>query len=185
MDQRLEPFRRRNGSYLQLTSYRKDGRPVTTPVWCLVDNDRILMRTDSTSFKVKRMSRNPAVAIAPCNVRGDIKVEPIPARARELPGEAGRAIVKGYLRKYPIGYTWEVVVLRPLYALTSRFGIGKERGEPMFYELVPDDSPRPAEAPVGQDQGLLAVLGPLAIGAATGDPVWSDVALGLARLAGA
>jgi len=77
-----------------------------------------------------------------------------------------------------------VVVLRPLYALTSRVGIGKERGEPVFYELVPDDSPRLSEAPVGEDWRALTALGPLTAGAA-GDPVWGEVAAGLARLAGA
>ena len=57
-DDLLEPFRGRR-SYLSLTTYRRDGSAVTTPVWCVVDDDRVLMRTDSESYKVQAAPAQP------------------------------------------------------------------------------------------------------------------------------
>ena len=74
---------------MSLTSFRKDGSEVATTVWFALHDGRLLMRTDSTSFKVKRMRRNPSVTVAPCNARGQVKGEPIPGRAVELGPEDG------------------------------------------------------------------------------------------------
>ena len=56
--------------YVQLTTFRKDGTPVSSPLWAALDGDKLLMWTVTDSWKVKRLRRNPAVVIQACDVRG-------------------------------------------------------------------------------------------------------------------
>jgi len=60
-------------SYVSFTSYRKDGTPVSTPVWIAPDGDDLYFFSDTGAFKVKRVRNNPAVTLQPCDVRGRIK----------------------------------------------------------------------------------------------------------------
>src|SRR5262249_19908283 len=59
--------------YVSLTTYRKDGTPVATPVWHVVDNGRLYVWTEAGSWKVKRLRRDPRVKVVVCDVRGRIK----------------------------------------------------------------------------------------------------------------
>jgi PPOX class probable F420-dependent enzyme len=60
-------------SYVSFTSYRKDGTPVSTPVWIAPDGDDLYFFSDTGAFKVKRIRNNPAVSLQPCDVRGRVK----------------------------------------------------------------------------------------------------------------
>lgn len=86
--------------YVLLTTFRKDGTPVATPLWAAADGDRLLMWTVTDSWKVKRIRRNPRVTIAPCDARGNPKGEAVEATAEilDLPGSdrARDAIAKRY-----------------------------------------------------------------------------------------
>jgi uncharacterized protein len=66
------------GKYLSLTSYRRDGTGIATPVWFVIDDRRLLVMTDPDSFKVKRIRRNPDVTIAPCTATGQLRGDPVP-----------------------------------------------------------------------------------------------------------
>lgn len=60
-------------SYVSLTTYKKDGTPVATPVWFVIDDNRDLyIRTLSDAWKVKRIRNNPHVTLTPCTVRGKL-----------------------------------------------------------------------------------------------------------------
>jgi len=59
----LEPFVRQRA--VLLTTYRRDGRPVGTPVSIAVDEDRAFFRTWDTTGKFKRIRNNPEVEVAP------------------------------------------------------------------------------------------------------------------------
>jgi len=59
--------------YVSLTTYRKDGTPVATPVWHVVDNGLLYVWTESASWKVKRLRNDPRVKVVVCDVRGRIK----------------------------------------------------------------------------------------------------------------
>jgi PPOX class probable F420-dependent enzyme len=86
----LEPFIRQRTALL--TTYRRDGTPVGTPVSVAVDNDRAFVRTYDRAWKVKRLRNNPLVEIAPSTVLGRATGPAIPARARLLDDdEAGQA----------------------------------------------------------------------------------------------
>ena len=60
-------------SYVSFTSYRKNGSPVSTPVWIAPDGDDLYFFSDTDAFKVKRIRNNPAVTLQPCDVRGRVK----------------------------------------------------------------------------------------------------------------
>jgi len=69
-----------------LTTYRRDGTPVGTPVNIVVAGDRAFVRTFDTAWKLKRIRNNPTVGIAPSTVRGKPTGPTIGARARVLDG---------------------------------------------------------------------------------------------------
>ena len=57
-------------TYLSLTTFRRDGRPVATPVWFALDGDSILIWTGANAGKAKRIRNNPNVMVAACDFKG-------------------------------------------------------------------------------------------------------------------
>ncbi len=57
--------------YLSLTTFRRDGTPVSTPVWLARDDDRLCVITEAESGKAKRLRHTARVELAPCTARGD------------------------------------------------------------------------------------------------------------------
>ncbi|MER8030061.1 PPOX class F420-dependent oxidoreductase [Streptomyces bauhiniae] len=70
-----------SGKYLLVTSYRKDGSPVATPVWVVPDGDALGVWTAADSYKVKRIRRRADVLVGPCDMRGRSTGAPHPAHA--------------------------------------------------------------------------------------------------------
>jgi PPOX class probable F420-dependent enzyme len=88
---RLEELARHK--YINLQTFRKNGQPVGTPVWFMIDNNLIYVVTSADTGKVKRLRNNPAVRIAPSGFRGEPKGEWIDGKARFAEStEAERAI---------------------------------------------------------------------------------------------
>lgn len=56
--------------YVLLTTYRRTGDPVATPIWVAGDNGELVVWTERHSGKVKRVRRDPAVRIQACDLRG-------------------------------------------------------------------------------------------------------------------
>lgn len=65
-----------------LTTYRRDGMPVGTPVNIVVDGNRAFVRTYDTAWKLKRIRNNPRVKVAPSTFRGQPTGPAVDARAR-------------------------------------------------------------------------------------------------------
>jgi uncharacterized protein len=85
-----------------LTSYRRDGTPVATPVSLAVDGDRGFVRSPGTAWKVKRIRRDPRVEIAPCTPRGRPTGPALPALARRLDGDEARRAARALRRRHPV-----------------------------------------------------------------------------------
>jgi uncharacterized protein len=85
-----------------LTTYRRDGTPVGTPVNIVVDGDRAFVRTFDTAWKLKRIRNNPTVEIAPSTARGKPTGPAIGARARVLGGTEADHASRALNEKYPI-----------------------------------------------------------------------------------
>lgn len=74
----------RGHKYCLLTSYRKTGSAVSTPVWFGADGDTIYIRSGPDDGKIKRIRRNCEVLIAPCTARGRPTGRPMRGSARVL-----------------------------------------------------------------------------------------------------
>jgi uncharacterized protein len=72
------------GRYLSITSFKRDGTGIATPVWFVSDGRRLFALTDLHSAKVRRIRRHPHVLIASCRADGKLRSEPVPARADVL-----------------------------------------------------------------------------------------------------
>lgn len=60
-------------TYLSLTTFRKDGTPVATPVWASQEGDRLYVWTETEAGKIKRIRNNGSVLLAPCDSRGGLQ----------------------------------------------------------------------------------------------------------------
>jgi PPOX class probable F420-dependent enzyme len=70
-----------SGKYLLVTTHRKDGRTVPTPVWVVREGDALVTTTVADSGKVKRIRNRADVLVAPCDIRGNRTGEDVLARA--------------------------------------------------------------------------------------------------------
>ena len=68
-------------TYLSLTTFRKDGTPVATPVWASQEGDRLYVWTEAEAGKIKRLRNNSAVLLAPCDSRGGLQGAQVEGRA--------------------------------------------------------------------------------------------------------
>ena len=90
------------GKYLLLTTFRKDGTPVPTPVWVARDGDRLVVWSAADSGKVKRIRRDARVDLAPCDIGGKPTGPAVAGTARLL-DEAGSADAKRLIvRRFPL-----------------------------------------------------------------------------------
>jgi PPOX class probable F420-dependent enzyme len=55
---------------MTLTTFRKNGQTVTTPVWFAADGNRLVVMTGSSTGKVKRLRSNPKVHVARSSANG-------------------------------------------------------------------------------------------------------------------
>lgn len=72
--------------YLNLESFRKNGTGIRTPLWFAQDGETIFVYTTADSGKAKRIRRDVAVNIAPCDMRGNLSGAWIAARATPVTG---------------------------------------------------------------------------------------------------
>lgn len=85
--------------YISLTTFKRDGSTVSTPVWVVSDDGRrLLVWTGAGTWKVKRISRDPRVTVAASDGRGRPLGEAVEGVARLL-GPDAAAIVEPLLRK--------------------------------------------------------------------------------------
>lgn len=101
------------GRYLSVTSFKRDGTGVATPVWFVSDGRRLFALTDLHSPKVRRMRRNPRVLIASCRVDGKLHREPVPASVEVLTaGPDLEHVRKLLIERYKISYRLVMLVYR-------------------------------------------------------------------------
>ncbi|MFC7535282.1 PPOX class F420-dependent oxidoreductase [Actinoplanes sp. GCM10030250] len=68
--------------YVLLTTFRRDGRAVATPLWVVPDGAGLAFWTVAGSGKLKRIRNSGRVTVAPCDMRGTPSGEAIEATAR-------------------------------------------------------------------------------------------------------
>jgi PPOX class probable F420-dependent enzyme len=86
--------------YISLTTFRKTGTPVATPVWFGEEDGKLYVMTLSKMGKTKRIRNNSQVKVAPCTMRGKVTGPEFAAVARLLPPEDFKRARKPIDRKY-------------------------------------------------------------------------------------
>jgi hypothetical protein len=88
--------------YVSLTTYRKDGTAVATPVWAVADGGDLLVVSEAQAGKVKRIRRDSRVQVTACDIRGRVApgAPTAAATARLLDEEGTQAARKLLARKY-------------------------------------------------------------------------------------
>jgi uncharacterized protein len=104
------------GKYLSLTTYRRDGTPVSTPVWFVEEEGRLFVTTAADSYKAKRLRRNPAAMVAPCTARGLPKGDAIPVQVEFLPPDAHARVDWLMAEKYRL----DRILILPIYRLVMK-----------------------------------------------------------------
>ena len=109
--------------YVLLTTFRKNGVPVASPVWIVaLANGVAGFTTDEVSGKVKRIRNNPKITLQPCSVKGMPKVGSavVDATGEVLLGGDAQPIRDGVNRKYSlvtklfvVGEVWRKVRRKP------------------------------------------------------------------------
>ena len=86
--------------YICLTTFRKSGVGVATPVWFAERDDKIYVKTRIESGKSKRIRNNPNVKVAASTIRGKVIGPEFRGRARILSPEQSGSAKEAINRKY-------------------------------------------------------------------------------------
>jgi hypothetical protein len=117
--------------HISLTTFKRDGTPVSTPVWVVSDDGgRLLIWSAADTWKVKRIRRDPQVRVAGCDFNGNIHGEVVEGTARLLPASDGPLVDRLLKKKYP--------TKRPLDTLNAilRFVRRRPKGASAYIEVV-------------------------------------------------
>lgn len=94
-----------NERYMLLTTFRRDGSPVATPVWVVqLEGGQVGFATSSQSGKAKRLARTSRVTVQASDVRGRVKpgTSPLEATAQIVRGAEYATIIEKVRAKYGI-----------------------------------------------------------------------------------
>src|SRR4051812_25499371 len=110
--------------YVSLTTFRRTGAPVSTPVWAAPDGADLLVWTRTDSGKIKRLRHTARVTVAPCDFRGNTKGDAVDGVAEliehaDWPG-ALTALRRAYGLRFQLGYLTSRVVQRLSRRATDR-----------------------------------------------------------------
>ena len=98
MENHLDQFL--DQKYINLETYKKDGTPIRTPVWFVIDDDLIYVITRDGTGKVKRLGNNQDVQIVSCSFKGEPKNDWVKAKAQKITGEKADIAIKLRKKKY-------------------------------------------------------------------------------------
>ena len=109
------------GKYLSLTTFKRDGTGVATPVWFVAEAGTILVVTGAESHKVRRIHHNPAVTVAECTASGRLRSSPVPAHAQILPYHQAPRARQLMAREYWL----DRIVILPVYRAVQAIRHGR------------------------------------------------------------
>jgi PPOX class probable F420-dependent enzyme len=92
----------REAKTIMLTTFKRDGTPIGTPVSIAFDGDRAFFRSYDKAWKTRRLRRNPQVEVAPSTLRGRPVGPSVTAHATLLDGEQADVAARALARRHPI-----------------------------------------------------------------------------------
>lgn len=97
--------------FYALTTFRRDGTPVSTPMWLAPAHGRYYAYTPGRSWKVRRLRHTSAVQIAPSDFHGTPRGPWRQGQARILPPDRLRIARRAMRRTYGFKFLFFVVVM--------------------------------------------------------------------------
>ena len=91
--------------FISLTTFRKNGKAVVTPVRFGVENGKVYVSTGTKSGKVRRIRINPKVQVAPCTIRGKVVGPVVEGTARILSADE-RILAESALKRVVPSWRW-------------------------------------------------------------------------------
>jgi uncharacterized protein len=98
--------------YISLTTFRKSGAAVPTPVWFAEGGSKLYVMTSDTTGKFKRIRNNSQVKVAKCTIRGRVTGPEFTGTARILPaadGERVRSLIRAKYWLARVPFLWRNV----------------------------------------------------------------------------
>jgi PPOX class probable F420-dependent enzyme len=92
--------------FIALTTYRKNGTPVMTPVWFVQQGSKLFVWTAADSGKAKRLKNNACVRLGPSNHSGKLLGDMQEGSARFVAEAEFAALEKAFKAKYG----WQVLL---------------------------------------------------------------------------
>jgi uncharacterized protein len=92
----------RSAKTILLTTYKRDGTPVATPVSIAFAGDRAFFRSYDKAWKTKRLRNNPQVEVAASTLRGTPTGPPVHAQATLLNGAQARTAAQALTRRHRV-----------------------------------------------------------------------------------
>ena len=86
-----------------LTTFRRNGTPVSTPVWAAYAGGRLYVRSERSAGKLKRLRNDVRVLVAPCTVRGKPLGAPFEAHAKVLAQAEEPRAERALAQRYGLG----------------------------------------------------------------------------------
>ena len=124
------------GKYLSVTSFKRDGTGVATPVWFVADNGNLLIETERDSFKARRIRRNSSVLIAACTASGRLRGEQVTAEASFLPESEREHVEQLMAHKYRVDRMLILPVYRAIQRLRGK-SLAQDQSKPVVLSITP------------------------------------------------
>jgi PPOX class probable F420-dependent enzyme len=112
-----------------LTTYKRDGTPIATPLSVAVEGPHAYIRSYERAWKTRRIRNNPQVELAPCTASGKPTGPPTRMRARRLQGGEARRAARLLARKYPMLHRVAVPLIHRIFRAKT--------GRTVHFELSP------------------------------------------------
>ena len=92
-------------TYVNFTTFRKNGSAATTPVWIAGDDGRAYLWTNADSWKVKRLDRDPRCEMTPCTMNGKKNLgDTVGGTARRIDAGELPKVKTIFRKKYGVQY---------------------------------------------------------------------------------
>jgi PPOX class probable F420-dependent enzyme len=92
----------RRAKTIVLSTYKRDGTAVATPVSLAADGERLFFRSYDRAWKTKRIRNNARVELAPSTLWGKPTGDPVSARAVLLEGEQAKTAARALARRHRV-----------------------------------------------------------------------------------
>jgi uncharacterized protein len=107
--------------YISLSTFRKNGAEVKTPLWFAIDGGKIYVYSEANSGKMKRLRNSSKATVAACTMKGAVTGQVFPASAVILPADRG-SYVHGLLNKK---YSWKKHIFEFFASVPSKLRLRK------------------------------------------------------------